>query len=359
MKTCSLLKRRRASTCLTASEKEKVVALAREGTCSFKSDILSKEPPSSNRGVTNPLQTSLLALTVSINRGLMNFQKHLDWISVTFPADKRPSDVFPLLEWGYAGEGVHGYRSKYIDAVTGAVCFADGHTQDMGTHIQLSGSVLSELRESMGATDQALMAYISSQNGRCSRVDLALNIRGGKLTPATFYRAFTAGKIKSSARKASYIKGYKSGVTGMTFYAGNRQSDRFFRAYDKNAEQKQQNPEAWLRLELELKRLWALGAQGAVKEHGVTAVVNAQFEDFLQFDNDEYKAAISGESAPIQEFGRQQNNTERWLMEQVSVSLARVSVSRTGFLAEFMARVRGEMAILEAKRNEARIDAHS
>jgi hypothetical protein len=251
-------------TCLTASE-EQGVALAREETCFLKSDQLQKEPPYSNRGVTNPLQRPLLALTVSINGCKVNFQKHIDWISVTFPADIKPTDVFPLLEWGYAGEGVHGYRTKYIDAVTGAVCFADGHTEQMGTHIQLSGSVLSELREGMGATDQALMTHLSDYNGRCSRVDLALNIRGGKLTPATFFRAFKAGKIKSSARKVSYIKGYESGITGMTFYAGNRQSDRFFRAYDKNAEQKITNPEAWLRLELELKRLWALGAQGAVK----------------------------------------------------------------------------------------------
>jgi hypothetical protein len=286
----------------------------------------------------------------------MKVTKHLDWISVTFPSEVTAKVVFPLLEWGYAGEGIHGYRSKYIDALTGAVCFADGHTSNMGTHIQLSGSALSELRNTMGATDQALMQHLTDYNGKCSRVDVAINIHGGKLTPASIYRAYRSGHVKSSVRKTAFIKGHEQGVEGMTFYAGNRQSDRFFRAYDKNAEQKIVNIDAWLRLELELKRLWALGTQGAVKEHGVSAVANAQFADFMQWDNGEFITALQGESAPIEEFGRKQTNTERWLMETVSVSLARLCVSKTGFLAEFMARVRQEMDILKRKGSTGGLD---
>lgn len=323
-----------------------------------KATRIQKQPPYSNRGVTRPPQYPTSWLYSSIKRGTMKITKHLDWISVTFPAEVKPTDVFPALEWGYAGEGVHGYRTKHIDALTGAIAFSDGHTANMGMHIQLSGSVLSELRETMGGTDAGIMEHLTNYNGLCSRVDLALNIHGGKTTPATLFRAFKAGNIKSTARKCSYIKGYENGITGMTFYAGNRQSDRFFRAYDKNAESKITSMDAWLRLELELKRVWARGAQGAVKEHGVSAVVNAQFNDFMQWSNEEYTTALQGDSAPIDEHGRQPTNTEKWLMEQVSVALARVCVAKPGFLAQFMQRVRQEIDSLNYRRSQTGFDTN-
>lgn len=278
---------------------------------------------------------------------MLKVTKHVDWISVTFPESITPEMVFPSLEFKYVGSGIHGYKDRFLDGKTGAQFFSNGHSSSMGVHAQLSGAALSQIRKEFNVSDNNLVNHLTGLNGKIGRIDLAINIHGGNVTPKSFFNAVRAEDVKTSSRKTSYVWGIEDGIEGMTTYLGNRHSDRFLRCYDKNAELKIVDADAWVRFELELKRVWANGAQKAMTEHSTESVINSHFADFMQWGNREYNQAISGESAPIDEIGRKDTNTEKWLIKQCIPALARVCYANPGFLARFMKDYRNAVRELE------------
>lgn len=282
----------------------------------------------------------------------MKIVKNVDWISVTFPDETKADDVFPFLDWKYQGEGRHGYTRMERDPLTGATYQSNGRAE-MGAHLTLPGGALSELRQGWSMTDGELLAYFARKQGKTSRLDLAINFHGAMLSPESMIREYRAGAIQSTARSWLYVYGGQDGIDAMTFYLGNRQSERFLRAYDKNAEQKIVDPIAWTRLELELKGLRAKAAHNACGDHPVEAVINAQFDDFLTWSNREYQTAIRGPTAPINELGRPVSNTERWLLTSVAKSLAKQSHLDPAFRLKFNDTVDGEIDILRAKEQNA------
>lgn len=333
--------------CLSCASEPRVrwPALQRENLKSFCRAFYKKrpafqKPPTCNTGVTKPLPRPLLASQGQDKRPMEKITKHVDWISATFPEGTEPEHVFPKLEFKYTGKGIHGYQTRIVNGETGAQFFMDGSGESMGTHMQLSGDALSELRKLHNIDDENIVNHISGCNGKIGRIDLAINIHDGQITPKTFFDAVRKTEVKTTARKSSYIWGIDDGIEAMTAYLGHRQSDRFLRCYDKNAQRKIVDVEAWIRFELELKRVWANGVQKAMSEHSRDAVINSQFNDFMGWGNREFNRAVSGASAPIDEIGRQQTNTEKWLMKQVIPALAKVCHTNTGFLASFMAAYR-------------------
>lgn len=268
----------------------------------------------------------------------MKITKHCDWYGVTFPAGTRKEDVLQVANWAYLGKGQHGYRSAYEDRSTGARFESDG-SAEMGSHLTLSGSALSELRKTTGASDAEIIRNMADLRGRASRIDLCINIHAGELTPQSFLKAYKKGSLKTSARELNITNGVKDGIEGETLYMGARSSERYVRIYDKAAEQRVVDQGAWIRLEMECKAMKARAVAHACLEQPIDGVINASFDDYLQWDNAEYRAAISGPGAAIDEVGRQETNRRKWLMDVVTKSLARQLYIEPDFGLAFRERV--------------------
>lgn len=273
---------------------------------------------------------------------MTKISKHVDYLGMTYPSGTKPEETGLVLTWRRLERAFKGYQFAMTNDDTGAVWLYNVGQSNMGAHLQLSGHALSQLRLNLKIDDYALIRNLTDWQGRASRIDLAINFHGHKITPEKTYRAFKAGEMKTPARSGNYIEGIQDGIEGMTCYIGVRQSERFARVYDKNAEQKnrQKNPEAWVRMELEMKKLWARAAQNSIVQHGLNAAVNSHFSDFIVWPNREYNEALIGESAPIDEIGRKDSNTEKWLIRQVAPALARACQHNDQFLALFMAAFR-------------------
>lgn len=280
----------------------------------------------------------------------MRVDNHLDWVSITFPEDVSPRSIFRDLSWTRTGKGRHGYRSRYENADTGAVVQTHATDPAMGTHLTLSGGTLSILRQN-GWKDDALMKHFKTIQGRASRLDCAMNMHGTVLTPQMFKEAADLGKLTAKARQFLFVQGAHDGDVADTFYIGNRSSERFMRVYDKNAERRIKDAEAHLRLELELKNVRARAIQNAMVQHSPDTVIRAAFVDFVQYDAPEFQEALTGPTAEIQELGRQQTNTEAWLLDQVTVALAHVTALNPGFMATFMERFFKEKRVLGEKED--------
>lgn len=244
------------------------------------------------------------------------------------------------------GKGQHGYRSCFEDRETGARFESDG-TAEMGAHLTLSGSCLSELRKAQGYTDESLIRDLVRLDGRASRIDVCINIHEGGLTPAAFMKAYKGGFMKTSARQAHITTGVRDGVEGETLYLGARASERYMRVYDKAAEMNVVDQGAWLRLEMELKGMKARAAAHACGEQPVASVINFLFGDYLQWTNAEYQAAIAGPGAQVDEVGRQDTNRRKWLMDVVTKSLARQLYIEPDFGLTFRERVEFHLDQLE------------
>lgn len=262
----------------------------------------------------------------------------VDWISCTFTRnDLYPDDIL-LGRWAYTGKGLHGYSARWKDAITGAV-FQSFGPENMGSHLTCSGDVMHNLR--IGQPDQQTVKQFIDKDGRFSRIDLAMDIHQSKITPAGMAVAYEQGILKTRARKAVLVeeKSPTGKDRGQTLYIGNRQSDRFLRAYDKNIEQGIVDQDAWLRLELELKNLRARGASGSVIENGLEPTVKGHIRDMFTYENDQYQMAMCGPSVLPDAVGRKSTNTEKWLLETVSHTLAKCINERPEFWDEFLSSV--------------------
>lgn len=253
----------------------------------------------------------------------MYVTKHIDWLSITFQTGTQMAQVFPLLEWHYVGRGRFGYKYAYRDRLTGATYQEGGQSDDMGVQLQLSGETLNGLRSSFGGEDTAIARRCADWHGYASRIDLTLNIHEGELTPRKVYNAVKAGSLKARTNTYRFIEGKKGDVSGDTLYLGAPKSDRQFRAYNKAAELGIVDGPAWLRLELELRRLRAMAAFQSCASNGVVETVNGHMADFLSYDNNEFRSALAGPTVEPVEIQRRQSSRRRWLLGQVAQALAK------------------------------------
>lgn len=261
----------------------------------------------------------------------MYVTKHIDWLSITFPTDTNLQSIFSTLDWRYIGKGKHGYKFAYRDQITGAIYQEGGNVDDMGVHLTLSGDCLNMLRSERGGQDDSLAVLVTSQSGYASRIDLTLNIHEGQLTPRKLYNAYKAGNLTAKTKRGRFIEGINGDVSGDTLYLGSPKSDRQFRGYNKAAELGVVDDGAWLRLELELRNLRAQGALASCADNGVPATVSGHMAQFLQFDNAEFRQALSGPTVEPRDIPRKQTNRQRWLLGQVAQALAKECIEDYSF----------------------------
>jgi hypothetical protein len=128
-------------------------------------------------------------------------------------------------------------------------------------------------------------------------------------------------------------------VSGDTLYIGSPDSDRQFRAYNKSAELGIKDGQAWLRLELELRRLRANGALQSCTSNGVAATVQGHMDDFITYSNPVYEAAREGISVPPVDIQRRDSSRRKWLMGQVASGLAKEMIIDDEFANTFWSAV--------------------
>lgn len=274
--------------------------------------------------------------------------RHIDWLSFSIFPKQHPSQIFPLLKWTFVGRGMHGFQSSYVDSATQLRAQSDAADETMGTAFVMSGDCLDRLRQDYGATDDGLAVRLSYCKAKCSRIDLTINIHEGQLTPRKIQQAVRSGSARPKANVHRFIEGKNGDVEGDTFYIGSPTSDRQFRAYNKAAELGIVNGPAWLRLELELRRVRAQGAFQACASNGVDATVSGHMDDFLDWRNLEYQAALGDKAVPPVDIARRHTNRQRWLLGQVAQALAKEICIDDDFALKFWSSVQSEVANLKS-----------
>lgn len=270
---------------------------------------------------------------------------HLDWLSVTLPEDIKLEKIAPTLnsrsDYDYKGKGLHGYSEAWVTDI-GVLVMRKGRP-DMGTHVVFPGQTLEHYR-SIGITDKAVCQYVGRRGARASRIDLAIDVFDGMLTPGSFMSAFEVGNIKCRARDAQWIKDVRN--KGRTLYIGKRSSKQMMRVYHKGAEQG--TDENWIRLELEMKNIRARAILNDLQDSTLETrhVVNAAIGNYMQWSNNYWRKIITDENMDIlTPVEKKLRSTYRWLMDQVAPALARYQIEHDDedVIGAFLVSVKIEM----------------
>lgn len=283
---------------------------------------------------------------------MANFTKNVDWLSLTFSHDFPFKQYFKFDEFVRTGNGRNGYRHRFQGLNTGAIV-QSGSRDDMGVNVAFSGTSLTYLRNITQLTDRQICARMLDFGGRASRVDLAITIQDGHITPQRFYDMLETEQIKTSARSHRLIKGKNGDIRGDTVYIGSRTSEKFVRYYNKAAEMGIKDGVAMMRLEMELKALHARAACHGVATTDASTAANTVFSDYLKTDDKELNEALSGDYRPFQPFIRPETNTERWLMSQVTKALARACMTNSALFGSFVAQWDQELMALKFQDDNA------
>lgn len=174
-------------------------------------------------------------------------------------------------------KGAFGYDQGWQDIQTGVKRYRSSIRPDMGVCFVASGNAinriaqLADTRHVVKALDDYGFSY-----GRASRIDLALDYYDAGITAYQIAEQLSLAKIETDARKANVVRGMirsKNGVEddGITVYLGARQSPRFVRVYDKNAESNGATPST--RFELEAKNDYAKKIWKSISGHRSPDVV--------------------------------------------------------------------------------------
>lgn len=246
---------------------------------------------------------------------------HLDWISVTFPFNFNINILSPLVgDWLDSGKGPHGYQAKHVSKL-GAYAYSQGEKR-MGVHVTMGGQVLSQIRE-LGIPDRDILYLIASHHGRCSRIDVCVNMVGSGVAVQDLYDLCESGKWRSPSKLGKrYVspKGQEREDDG--FYVGAPTSDRRLRVYDKGLETRSLID--WLRVELQTNKKKAHGVQGMLTESESTrGAINNLIQDFCTIFHPAYMEALRQKDGDLPVSGRKEEAFWKWIRLQVAPSLAK------------------------------------
>lgn len=211
----------------------------------------------------------------------------IDWLSFTLTSVTDIDDVLEMLgytrmDFDNMAHGGKGYKSMVKLSGYPIYIMYDGNP-DMGIHVDVSGSAISELLRSFSTTlkistpfggyaydkdiDSTFMMELLHRIrsiGQITRIDLAVDDIGCNYfdTDDIVYLYFEQQIVSKFRNMKNVVESEISGQkTGHTLYFGSRKSDIFLRIYDKRLEQnKKLNGSGlplidypWIRWELELK----------------------------------------------------------------------------------------------------------
>lgn len=248
---------------------------------------------------------------------------HLDWLQMTFPAGFDLQHLKPFVgPWKPLEYGMLNY-TRGFKAESGARAYSDG-PERMGVHLIVTGEPLQNIRET-GVTDRQWAEFAQEHLGRASRVDLTVNVIDGGFTVPDVVQAWQADKIKCPARAGVEDKGVKA--PGHTLYLGSETSSRRARVYDKLAETRIKDPEAfealkaaldtWVRFEVVARDERARGYMGALAFNDTEEVIRTAVRDFIKWEHPGYLAALEGPDVVLPELPRKPPAFWQWMSAQV------------------------------------------
>lgn len=266
---------------------------------------------------------------------IVKIDKKIDWLSITVTGDRNWRDFLPFRQLKPEGKGRHGYGQRWRDIETGAQIETAAFREDMGTHFTLSGDVLEALRQEHGMTDDGMAQHMKNWGVKCSRIDLAIDCFGANFNPGILNDDLENGCAKIRARTWRYIVGHRSSDTGDTIDTGSPKSDVRFRFYDKRAEQRIKDGEAWVRLELQCRRMYARAAISACQDGTVSGAVSSAIGTYLKWSHTDYQTALAGDTSDMAPISRKVPNRQKWLLGQVARALASEVTLDPGFQERF------------------------
>lgn len=269
----------------------------------------------------------------------MKTSRHIDWLSITIGERLNWKALLPFQTLVLIGKGRHGYRQRWEDTETGAIIETGSDNTAMGSHFTLTGGVLSAMRDEFGMTDDGLIDRLTKVGAKCSRIDIAVDCWNAEFTPAKLAEAIRDGSAKWHARTWRYIDGLNTGIRGSTVDTGSTKSDRRFRFYDKRAEQRIKDGESWVRLEMQLRRLYAKKTVVACSQKGTSATIAGCIGGYLEWSEPEYRQALTGDYAEPEPIPRPDSNRRKWLLGQVAMALARELHHDPAFVGKFWTSV--------------------
>lgn len=248
----------------------------------------------------------------------------VDWVSFT-DTEKRAGTGY-LVPWFLTDQPTRpttarfGYR-KAVTTPHGNVIMWDGASATMGVHYQYSGRAIASLMEA-GVHPVSILDEHIGMAHRCTRLDLAIDVLD---IPRFAQRLATLAELhryKGTCRVINIVRSVQD--DGITVYCGSRQSERFARLYDKGVESGQGGD--WTRLEMELKGDVARG----VSRHLVQPQIGGLFQTIktlmtalIDFDDNDWRDIMAGDGVPITTPQIKDRDTEKWLLTQVAISIAR------------------------------------
>lgn len=207
-------------------------------------------PPYSNTGVQNTSGNALIAL--------------VDWVSVTFPAARKWTDVLPVLNldsdtFSEMKTGMNGYKQQHK---RGNISILSDGNADMGVHVIMSGQGCREYENDPDAKPwNLLFAEVFFEDGHFARLDLAIDDYKGFYKPEQIVKKLEAGLTTSKFKSYRYMKKGRisdGSSKGITVYLGSDSSDIQIRIYDKLQERQEagktvnEDVTHWTRTEVQL-----------------------------------------------------------------------------------------------------------
>lgn len=280
----------------------------------------------------------------------------VDWLSATIKENKNAKvfdfvRAFDDLSTRKIVTAIHGYDTAYRWKF-GALALWHSRRPEMGTHFILSGSALRYLHEA-GLDGIFLIRRFAQSFAKFTMIHLALDINDSSIVPSEFYDLFMKKQYTGRARNASVIQ---NSFGGQTLYVGSWDSARFFRLYDKAAEQGLKGIN-WKRLELILKQDYAqeFGYRFAGEnevDHAVS-VFKGVIQQMAKFNQVDFIKAMEGKIESLKLPQHKERKTREWILTQVVPAMARY-IAETGdeslvddFREEFDAQMAKEMKKLE------------
>jgi len=247
-------------------------------------------------------------------------------------------------------KGRYGYKKQLA---YGHISVLFNGAEDMGIHVILSGKGCREYEAD--STLLELLDRIMLHDGKCTRIDMAMDDKSGKIIPfEEIKKAVKAGTISSRWKTSTeYVKRKLNDgeIIGHTINIGSRKSKMFLRIYDKALEQGQDTP--WVRIEIEIRDERAQTLQNILLFEDQIGQVYAKIINnyirFLEPTDDSNRSrwpTAAWWSNLIGEIGktsltrkpedRTVEDVRSWVKQQVGPSLAVLFIADDGSLEDIM-----------------------
>lgn len=278
-----------------------------------------------------------------------------DWLEFTIHDLDEEKVILQVLELNPANfielpKGRYGYKKQLA---CGHISLLFCGREEMGIHVILTGRGCREYEA--GSTLLELLDRIMLYDGKCTRIDMAMDDKSGSLIPFEEIKAAVKAGTISSRWKTSteYVKRkLKDGeITGHTINIGSRKSKMYMRIYDKALEQGQDTP--WIRIEMEIRDERAQSLQDILLfENNIGQVYAKIINNYIRFlDPNEDTNRSRWPTAPwwenlIREIGkisltrkpedRTVEDVRCWVKQQVGPSLAVLVIADDGALDDII-----------------------